>query len=190
MGSHGIRAGDWVEIEGVSGEVIEVGPLHTILLETGGWSDAGHPTGRKVAFVNSYAIEGHYFNFSTSGQWLWDEIQVPVPAGLDSRRVIEEIQKIVAAETEANAKKAEQEWHRAVLGRGGRGFSAAPSISVQPSSGGITIIARYITRAPEWRDVRSRMYGAIVDLLRREQNSPAPPENRGGQPLLAAAENK
>ena len=50
MGPHGIRAGDWVEIDGVGGEVLEVGPLHPILLETGGWSDAGHPTGRKVTF--------------------------------------------------------------------------------------------------------------------------------------------
>jgi small-conductance mechanosensitive channel len=187
MGPNGIRAGDWVEIEGVGGEVIEVGPLHTILLETGGWSDAGHPTGRKVTFVNSYAIEGHYFNFSTSGQWLWDEIQIPVPAGIDPQRAIEQIRKIVVAESEANAQKAEQEWHRAVLGRGARAFSAAPAISVQPSSGGFTVIARYITRAPEWRESRARLYGAIVDLLRQQQNAPL--ENHDAK-LLATAEKK
>jgi hypothetical protein len=67
MGKNGIHPGDWVEINGVGGEVLELGLLHTVLLETGSWADAGHPTGRKVTFVNSYAIEGHYFNFSTSG---------------------------------------------------------------------------------------------------------------------------
>ena len=68
MGKNGIRVGDWVEIQGVGGEVIEVSLLRTVLMETGNWNDAGHPTGRKVSFVNSYAIEGHYFNFSTAGQ--------------------------------------------------------------------------------------------------------------------------
>ncbi|HSU31308.1 MAG TPA: mechanosensitive ion channel domain-containing protein [Bryobacteraceae bacterium] len=53
MGKNGIRVGDWVEINGVGGEVIEVGLLRTTLLETGNWTDKGHPTGRRVTFINS-----------------------------------------------------------------------------------------------------------------------------------------
>ena len=63
--AHEPRAGGG---EGVGGEVVEISLLRTTLLETGNWTDSGHPTGRKVTFVNSFAIEGHYFNFSTSGQ--------------------------------------------------------------------------------------------------------------------------
>ena len=83
MGKNGIRLGDWVEINEVSGEVVELGPFHTVLLETGNWAESGHPTGRRVTFSNSFAIEGHYFNFSTAGQWLWDELQVVLPTGED-----------------------------------------------------------------------------------------------------------
>ena len=46
MGRNGIRLGDWVEINGVSGEVTELGMFHTVLLETGNWSDSGHPDGQ------------------------------------------------------------------------------------------------------------------------------------------------
>src|SRR5260221_8097681 len=93
MGKNGIRLGDWVEINGVTGEVVELGMFHTVLLETGNWTDSSHPTGRRVTFTNSFAIEGHYFNFSTSGQWLWDELQVVVPTGEDPYPMIEAIQK-------------------------------------------------------------------------------------------------
>ena len=95
MGKNGMRLGDWVEINGVSGEVIELGMFHTVLLETGNWTDAGHPTGRRVTFTNSFAISGHYFNFSTSGQWLWDEVLVLVPYERDATPIADTLYKEV-----------------------------------------------------------------------------------------------
>jgi small-conductance mechanosensitive channel len=169
MGKDGIRPGDWVEINGVGGEVLEVGFLYTMLLETGNWIDPGHPTGRKVSFVNSFAIEGHYFNFSTAGQWLWDEIQVTAPEGVDPYDLAEAIRKIAADETEANAKIAEEEWNRVARAHAGRTFSAAPSLTVQPAGAGVTIVLRYITRAVDRYEVRTRLYREVVDLLRTKK---------------------
>jgi small-conductance mechanosensitive channel len=167
MGKDGIRAGDWVEINGVGGEVVEVGPLHTVLLETGNWADAAHPTGRKVTFVNSFAIEGHYFNFSTSGQWLWDELQVLVPQTEDPYSIAEAIQKTTTEATAANAKLAEKEWERVTPGYPKQAFSAAPSLTVRPSGEGVNVMVRYLTRANERQDLRARLYRAVVDLLRQ-----------------------
>jgi len=169
MGKDGIRAGDWVEINGVGGEVLKVGLLHTVILETGNWTDAGHPTGRKVSFVNSFAIEGHYFNFSTSGQWLWDEIEVQVPADADPYATSEAIRKVAAEETAANAQIAESEWNRVAPSYEKRAFSAAPSLSVRPNPLGISVVLRYITRANERYAVRARLYHAVVDVLRGKQ---------------------
>jgi small-conductance mechanosensitive channel len=185
MGRNGIRNGDWVEINGVSGEVAEIGLFHTVLLETGNWSDAGHPTGRRVTFVNSYAIEGHYFNFSTSGQWLWDELQVALPADQDPYPISEEIQKIVLKETEANAHLAEKEWEHVGSSQGIRPFSAGPAVSVRPANLGYEISVRYVTRANERHQQMSKLYYAIVELLRRK-NIPQPETPPSG-PSAAAA---
>jgi small-conductance mechanosensitive channel len=180
MGEDGLRAGDWVEINGVVGEVLKVGLLHTVILETGNWTDPGHPTGRKVSFVNSYAIEGHYFNFSTSGQWLWDEIEVQVPGNADPYATSEALQKIAADETAANVQIAEGEWNGMAPVGEKRTISAAPALSVRPTGGGIVVVLRYITRAKERFEVRARIYKAVVDLLREKQIpvtavSPVPP---------------
>jgi small-conductance mechanosensitive channel len=166
MGKNGIRVGDWVEINGVSGEVIELGMLHTVLLETGNWTDAGHPTGRRVTFTNSFAIEGHYFNFSTTGQWLWDELSVTVPYDRDARAVADAIQKEVSAATADTTRQAEAEWQRAARGRK-PGFTAQPGIAVRPAAGGggLEISVRYVTRASDRYALRQRLYQSAVQLL-------------------------
>jgi hypothetical protein len=174
MGRNGIRLGDWVEINGVSGEVTELGMFHTVLMETGNWSDAGHPTGRRVTFTNSFAIEGHYFNFSTSGQWLWDELKVVVPAGRDPYPIVEAITKQVVEGTAESARQAEQEWQRAVPAQRGKVFSGAPGVNVKPVVGGVEIAIRYITRANERFLLRAKLYQAAVDLLGEKSSVQAP----------------
>ncbi len=165
MGRNGIRVGDWVEINGVGGEVVEVGLLKTVLLETGSWADAGHPTGRRVSFVNSFAIEGHFFNFTTSGQWMWDELQVLIPPGQDPYPLIDGIQKLVEKETEANASSAEAEWQQASARYRVKTLSAVPGVNVRPTAAGIEVHVRYITRAYERHEARNRLYTAVVEMM-------------------------
>jgi small-conductance mechanosensitive channel len=171
MGRNGMRVGDWVEINGVSGEVVELGMFRTVLLETGNWTDAGHPTGRRVTFTNSFATAGHYFNFSTAGQWLWDEVSVMVPYDRDPHAVADAIQKEVTAATAQSITQAEQEWRRAARGQGEAAFSAQPAIAVRPASGGVEIAVRYVTRASERLALRARLYQTAVQLLSQHPHS-------------------
>jgi small-conductance mechanosensitive channel len=171
MGKNGIRLGDWVEINGVTGEVVELGMFHTVLLETGNWTDSSHPTGRRVTFTNSFAIEGHYFNFSTSGQWLWDELQIVVPAGQDPYPIVDAIQKKVVEATSEGALQAEKEWKGTTRSREMTSQTAAPAINIKPVIGGIEIAVRYITRANERYQLRAKLYESAVGLL--GQKSPA-----------------
>ena len=165
MGKNGIRVGDWVEINGVGGEVVEVGLLKTVLLETGNWTDSSHPTGRRVSFVNSFAIEGHFFNFTTSGQWMWDELNILIPAGQDPYPIVDGIQRLVEKETATYASKAEAEWQQATTRYRAKTLSATPGINVQPTSSGIEVRVRYITRAYERHEARKRIYEAVVSLM-------------------------
>jgi len=165
MGKNGMRLGDWVEINRVSGEVIELGMFHTVLLETGNWTDAGHPTGRRVTFTNSFAISGHYFNFSTSGQWLWDEVLVLVPYERDPNPIADTLYKDVVSATTESSQQAEQEWKLNAPSRRGVPITATPGLSIRPAVGGVEVAIRYVTRASERFNVRARLYKSAVEIL-------------------------
>ena len=175
MGKNGIRVGDWVEINGVGGEVLEIGLFRTSLLETGNWTAKGHPTGRRVTFINNFAVTGQYFNFSTTGQWMWDEISVNIPATIDSYRIIEAIHKKVLEQTAQDASLAEREWQN--TGQNGLSqFKAAPSVDMRPAASGIDIVVRYVIRAGDRFETRNHLYQSVIDLLHKPDATAAEQE--------------
>lgn len=166
MGRNGIRVGDWVEIDGVGGEVVALGVFRTWLLETGNWTANGHPTGRRVSFLNGYAIHGKYFNFSTAGQWMWDEIKVSIPPGAETYPMIDKIREAAVKATEADAQMAEEEWKRVTHEQGSPQFSAKPSVDMRPAAGGgVDIVVRYVTRAGVRLEARNRLFQTVVELM-------------------------
>jgi small-conductance mechanosensitive channel len=169
IGKNGIHVGDWVEINGVGGEVTEVRLFTTTLLETGTLAERGLPTGRRITFMNGFAIRGKYFNFSTSGQWMWDEISLSLPASEHVHELLDRIQKAVVAETEKNAGLAEQEWKRGAHGSSLSHFSATAVENLRPSASGIEVLVRYVTRASERFEVRNRLYQKLIELLREPE---------------------
>ncbi|HET8965725.1 MAG TPA: hypothetical protein VFN20_05900 [Candidatus Acidoferrum sp.] len=165
MGPNGVRVRDWVEIDGVGGEVVQLGLFRTWLLETGNWTANGHPTGRRVSFLNGYAIRGKYFNFSTVGQWMWDEIKLAIPSGSEIHPLIKKIYEALVKATEADAKMAEAEWKRVTHEQGSPQFSAMPSVNLRPAGAGVDVVIRYITRAGVRVETRNQLYAMIVELM-------------------------
>jgi len=171
MGRRGMRVGDTVEINGVGGEVIEIGLLSTTLLETGSLADKGYPTGRRITVMNSFAIRGQYFNFSTAGQWMMDRFTVSIPSSEDTHATIEKIQQAVEEETAENARIAEREWKRAIRSDRLQTLRAAPSVNLRPSGNDFEVEVRYVTRATERVETRNRLYRRVIDLLHRPSDS-------------------
>lgn len=174
IGKRGMRVGDTVEIDGVSGEVTEIGLMATTLIETGSLGERGYPTGRHITLMNGYAIRGKYFNFSTAGQWMWDQLDVTIPDSLDRSQTMETILKSVQEETAADSARAEEEWRKA--SRNGRlsHLRATPSVNFAPSADERTIEVRYVTRASDRSDTRVRLYQKIFELLRQKGPAPSP----------------
>jgi small-conductance mechanosensitive channel len=167
MGKNGIRVGDWVQINGVAGEVVEINLFRTTILENSDWADKGHPTGRRATFINNFAITGQFFNFSTVGQWMWDEMSVSIPASAETYAKVALINQAVLDETQQDAKLAEEEWKRVPRKNGLNHASASSSVHMRPAGSGVDILIRYVTRASDRLEVRNRLYERVIDVLHK-----------------------
>jgi small-conductance mechanosensitive channel len=170
-GRHGIRVGDLVQINGISGEVVELGLVSTTLLETTSLAEQGEPTGRRVSFLNGFAIRGQFFNFSSDSQWMWDEIAVSVPAGQDIYALAKRVEQLVHDETGESSRRAEQEWTRNLRAAALARLKAEPVVTLRPSGGAIEIRVRYITCARGRSEVRDRLFRKIISLLHEDKTA-------------------
>ncbi len=173
MGRSGIAIGDRVEINGVVGEVIEIGLIRTVLLETGNWTEAGHPTGRKVFCPNVFVFRSAYFNFTSTRKWLWDEIQVALPADVDPRSITEQLTTDVLVETGTDAEAAALDYRRSVRLRALHTVPTAPIVQLRPGAGGLLVCLRYVTTAERRAEVRERLYRAILARIDHEHGNAA-----------------
>ncbi len=173
MGRAGLGVGDVVEIDGVAGEVVEIGLVRTTLLETGNWTANGLPTGRRVAFNNKYAISGKFFNFSTTGQWMWDELTVTIPEDEDTYATIERVHATVVAATRSDSEQAEKEWQQASNAHGLAHFTAEPAVNLRPSSSGVDLVVRYVTRAGSRFEQRNNLYQCVLESIHASKNAVA-----------------
>jgi small-conductance mechanosensitive channel len=169
MGRNGIRVGDWVEINGVAGEVVEINLFRTTILENREWAAKGHPTGRRATFINNFAVTGQFFNFSTVGQWMWDEIVINLPSSADTYAKAVQLGAAIAEETREDAERAEHEWKRMPMKSGMGRQSAATSVNLRPSGAAVDVLIRYVTRASDRLTVRNRLYERVMDVLHKPE---------------------
>jgi small-conductance mechanosensitive channel len=110
------RVGDRVMMGGVRGDVIDVSPLRTTLMEIGSpgseegsdvWVRARQYTGRVVTVSNKTFFDEPIYNYSKDFDYIWEEITVPLRYATDWERgraiLLEEVQEASRPFREASA---------------------------------------------------------------------------------------
>ena len=98
IGRFGIRVGDRVQIAGVTGEVVEIGPVRLYLMELGG-DGVDTPSGRVVAFPNSVVFQSNagLFKRIPGTNFVWHEITLTLSPDSDYSAVEERVHEAVEA---------------------------------------------------------------------------------------------
>jgi small-conductance mechanosensitive channel len=97
IGKFGVRVGDRVQISGVNGEVVEIGLVRVHVMELGGTGRDVQPTGRVVAFSNSFVFQptAGVFKQIPGTNFVWHEITLALAADSDYRAVEQRMIKAV-----------------------------------------------------------------------------------------------
>ena len=87
------KPGERIQIGGIMGDVIDISPLNTTVMECGGWVKGDLYNGRLVRVSNSVVFKDPVINYSADFPFLWDEIVVQIRTDSDhrmARRIVEE----------------------------------------------------------------------------------------------------
>jgi small-conductance mechanosensitive channel len=170
IGKYGISVGDRIEINGVKGDVADVGMLRTAIMEVGNWLSGEQSTGRMVFFPNSFVFKGHFFNYSTSNSFIWDEIHVLVTYESSWKKALDIILKVAeeaSMEVVARAKESQQEMARKFNVSLGNPDAHA---HVTIADSGVDLVLRFLTEIKLRRIMRDRICRGILEAFEKEED--------------------
>jgi small-conductance mechanosensitive channel len=160
--------GDRIQIENITGDVIDIGMMQTTLLELRGWVEGDQATGRLTIVPNGKVISSPVNNFTKDHSFLWDEIEIPVTYASDWRRAIEILDEISRRETAAITSIAQEEISRI----GERYYlprrDIEPAVYVTITDNWVNLSVRYVTYVKERRIMRARLNRMILDAFSDE----------------------
>lgn len=168
------RVGDRIEIAGVQGDVIEITPLRTKILEigsarqladdgngtsTGSWIKGRQATGRVVALSNKTTFQEPVFNYSASFDFVFEEVTIPVPYGADwqeaERILLEEARRASSAQAEEALQQMAERYPIASV-------QAEPRVYVRATDNWVELSARFAIPVRNARETKAEMTRRII----------------------------
>lgn len=163
------RVGDRIEVGGVRGDVLDLSPLRTTILEVGSgrdedsWVRGRQYTGRVVTVSNKTVFSEPVFNSSAAFDYLWEELVLPVRYSDDWRlaeRILTEEAQRASASDEARHAIAEIR-RRYPVGTA----EVEPRVFVRATDDWIELAARFVVPVRDARAAKDGMTRRVLDRL-------------------------
>lgn len=165
----GVEVGSRVEVDGVIGDVIDVGLLKTTLLEVGEpLVHAMQSTGRIVTVPNSVFLFKNVVSSATVNPLVWHEIQVLVTFESDwkaAREIMRDVAMELYEEIVPDLRAAFGKLEREYAFRLG---STAPIVYTEIADSGVLLTIRNLTPVRRRRSTTDRISEAILDRFDAE----------------------
>lgn len=148
---HPFAIGDRIEINGITGDVVDVGVLQFSVAECGNWLESTDHTGREIFIPNQDVMTNPMANFSQNFPYLWRDIVVPINHNANIDKMIDILETIGKDmlfglvhkdQADDDAKEALEELGNEVQLFDG---NVLPKVHIRADDSGVYCILRYLT---------------------------------------------
>lgn len=154
-------AGDRVRLGGIKGDVVDISALRTTLMEVGEWVGGDQYTGRKVRVANSYIFSSPVYNYTSSFEFLWDEITIPLTFESDMQLARKILLNLADKHTDKYIDQAEQSWNQMRRDFKLEDASLENQVFLNLNDNVPEISLRYVVDYQERRTVKDKLYTDI-----------------------------
>ena len=170
VSNHPYDVGDRIEINGISGDVVDIRPLKTVLFESSleGVSAGTQTTGRVVDFPNSYVLTNSVINYTRGFDYMWNDYPMLITFESNWRKANDILAKILEDETaeyEAPAATQVAQLERRYLILNEK-MTSAVYVAIRDS--GIELGLRYLSPARQRRAIKDEISKRILSAFDAE----------------------
>lgn len=166
------RVGDRIQMGGVRGDVIDITPLRTKVMEIGSatddnsWVQGRQFTGRVVAISNKATFTEPVFNYSAAFDYLWEEVTVPVAFDADRDRATEILEEeAIRVSASAGAATAIAKMRRRYPVPA---TELEPRVFASPTDNYLRLSARFVVPVRTARTVKDDLTRRVVERFTEE----------------------
>ncbi len=144
------------------GDVMDIGPLTTTLMECGVWVNSDLYNGRVAHLSNSLVLKECILNYTTDLPFLWDELVVPIRSDSDyrlARSIIEAAGRSIQGEITSAAKES---WANFVRLHRANDARLDPVITMSFDANWIEFTLRYIVDYRVRRSTKDKLFANIL----------------------------
>lgn len=165
------RVGDRVEVEGQSGDVVDIRAFRFSMLEIGNWVDADQSTGRLIHVPNGKVFSTPVANYTEGFPYIWDELSVLVTFESDWKAA----ERIVGASLRDHAPDSTDPQIVNSIRQAGEQYMIryqhlTPTTYVSVKNSGVMISGRYLVGVRTRRSVKDALWRSVLEALAEEAN--------------------
>ncbi len=167
---HIYTAVDRIEVEKMSGDVIDIGFFYTRLMEIGNWLGGDQVTGRIVQISNAQVFGKPVFNYTRNFAYIWDEVCLPITYASnmqEATRILTDVGSEYTKDFLQGAQAEMQQMQRYFLVPK---FEVQPQVYVKITSNWLQLSMRYIVEPKKRRSASSFIYTEVFKRVQQRKD--------------------
>lgn len=163
------KPGERIQIGGIMGDVIDISPLNTTVMECGGWVKGDLYNGRLVRVSNSVVFKDPVINYSSDFPFLWDEIVIQIRTDSDhrmARRIVEEAASQGVGTISVDAKNS---WTHFAQHYRVEDAKLEPMVTMSFDANWLELTLRYVVDYRARRSTKDKLFTLILDGVEASQ---------------------